>query len=94
VQELSWLATHIGSISDGVDVINTFHWDLSIEVHNEKWYVLTGSEERAVLFWADNRDAVDAFLYGMALAYAGIPSPYFEQLQKDIQTWMDSLSKS
>jgi len=33
-----------------------------------------------VIFGADTREAVDAFLYGMALAYAVIPPPLFDQL--------------
>jgi len=38
---------------------------------NGQIWVLTGDQ---VIFYADNVDAVEAFLYGMGLAYSVIPS--------------------
>ena len=87
MQEMNWLETHIGSIDDTIKVVNQFAWEASVTQSNGTWYVLTGVEEKHVIFSADTRDALDAFLYGMALALVGIPSPLFEKLVEDVAEW-------
>ncbi len=83
MQTLNWLDTHVGSIDDGIQRINRLHWFLSIEQVTSieggmpYWYVKGGEK---VIFSADSREAVDAFLYGMSLAYAVIPDPLFDNL--------------
>lgn len=83
MQTLNWLATHVGSLDDGIQRINRFHWFLSIvqvassDKETPYWYVKGGEK---VIFSADSREAVDAFLYGMSLAYAVIPDPLFDKL--------------
>ena len=83
MQTLDWLESHIGSLDDGIQRINRFHWFLSIETvtvfgdGKPYWYVKGGEK---VLFSADSREAVDAFIYGMSLAYAVIPDPWFDRL--------------
>ena len=88
---MNWLDSHIGSIDDAIKVINKLGWEASVKQTDGVWYVLTGSKEKHVIFSADTRDAVDAFLYGMALALAGIPSPMFEKLVEDITEWRANL---
>jgi hypothetical protein len=90
MQDLMWLDTHIGTIDDAVDLINKLHWDLAISETNGVWMVTTGGD-KTVIFRADNRAALDAFLYGMALAYAGLPSPQFEQLAEEVSKWYANL---
>jgi hypothetical protein len=83
MQTLNLLDTHVGSIDDGIQLINRFHWFLSVERVTvieggiPYWYVKGGE---SVIFSADTREAVDAFLYGMSLAYAVIPPPLFDRL--------------
>jgi hypothetical protein len=91
MQEMNWLESHIGSIDDAVKVIDQFIWEISIIQSDKRWYVCTGSQEKHVIFSADTRDAVDSFLYGMALALVGIPSPLFEKLVEDMAEWRASL---
>jgi hypothetical protein len=53
--------------------------------------MVTTGGDKTVIFRADNRAALDAFLYGMALAYAGLPSPQFEQLAEEVSEWYANL---
>ena len=91
MQTLNWLDTHIGTIEEARELINRFCWNLKVAESDGRWYVTTGNEEKTVIFSADTRDAVDSFLYGMALAYSGIPGHLFDALEKDIQEWIKSL---
>ncbi len=91
MQTMNWLDTHLGSIDEAIKIINQFSWDITITEHNNMWHVMTGKAEQHTIFSADSREAVDAFLYGMGLAYICIPSPFFERLSKDIKDWHDSL---
>lgn len=90
MQTLNWLESHIGSIDDGLQLINRFHWFLSIveadRGNKKRWFVKGGEK---VIFSADSREAVDAFLYGMSLAYAGIPDPLFDQLVEATKHWIE-----
>ena len=81
MQTLDWLETHVGSLNDGIELANRFHWFLSTVMvargGKPYWYVKNGE---SVIFSADSQEAVNAFLYGMSLAYAGIPDDLFEHL--------------
>ena len=89
--KLAWLDSHIGNIDDAKDLINRFCWSLEVAQKEGTWYVTTGDAEKHVIFSADSRESVDAFLYGMGLAYAGIPGHLFDQLEKDIKAWIANL---
>ena len=91
MQKMNWLESHIGSIDDALKVINQLGWEASVKQTDHIWFVLTGSEEKHIIFSADTRNAVDAFLYGMALALVGIPSPMFEKLVEGVAEWRDNL---
>ena len=69
-QTLNLLETHIGTIEDAEHIINTFHWFLTVDEINGEWTIRSGEK---TIFSADTREAVDAFLYGMALSYKGLP---------------------
>jgi hypothetical protein len=75
-QELCWLDSHIGSIEEGIRRINELGW--YITVHDG--FVMAG---KSVLFKSDSKDAVEAFLYGMALAYSVLPVDLIEVLKKE-----------
>lgn len=91
MQTLDWLDTHLGTIEDAQDLINRFCWYLDILENNGKWYVTTGDEEKHVIFSADNRDAINTFIYGMALAYGGIPEHLLQPLENDMKDWVANL---
>jgi len=77
MQTLNWLDEHIGTLEDAQHLINEFHWFLNIEEIAGKWTVRSGEE---TVFMADSREAVDAFIYGMALAYRGLPAHLYAKI--------------
>jgi hypothetical protein len=76
-QTLNWLESHIGTIEDAELVINAFHWFLNVDEINGQWTIRSGEQ---VVFSADSRESVDAFLYGMALSYKGLPPHLYAKL--------------
>lgn len=77
MQTLNLLNEEIGTINDAEIIINDFHWFLSIDEMAGQWTIKTGE---TTVFTADSRAAVDAFLYGMALAYKGLPAHLYAKL--------------
>ena len=73
--EMRWLETHIGTMEDGIALINKLCWNLTI---NDQ-FVMAGDQ---VIFQADSREAIDGFIYGMALAYSVLPEDIFQTLKK------------
>jgi hypothetical protein len=69
MQTFHWLEKEIGNLAEAQELINAFHWFLNVEQVGAIWQVRSGE---TVIFSADSRENVDAFLYGMALAYKGL----------------------
>lgn len=84
MQELVWLKSHFpdGEIQSGIDKANELFWSISVEKFNTVWRVLGGDK---VIFWSDNQESIDAFLYGLGLAYCAIPEESFETLKVSIK---------
>lgn len=76
-QTLNWLESHIGKIEDAELVINAFHWFLTVDEMNGQWTIRSGEN---IIFSSDTRETVDAFLYGMALSYKGLPPHLYAKL--------------
>ncbi|HET6313993.1 MAG TPA: hypothetical protein VFH60_09165 [Chloroflexia bacterium] len=70
------------TIEECIEFVNHFLWNLSV-VHGENGqiWVLTGDQ---AIFYADNTDAVEAFLYGMGLAYRVLPAEMAIDLGKSM----------
>ncbi|MBZ0318929.1 MAG: hypothetical protein K8L91_21115 [Anaerolineae bacterium] len=75
--KLPYLESHIGSIEQGITLINRFLWHVSIVEEAGEWRVYGGEK---VIFASDSREAIDAFLYGMGLAYSTIPEDFIKRL--------------
>lgn len=82
MQELRWLWM-IGSIEQGVQLVNQLEWNISVEEISYVWYVKSGDQ---VLLRSDSKETVDAFLYGLALAYAVLPEDLFEHVKREIRS--------
>lgn len=78
MQEMRWM-DHIGSIDQGIELANRLYWGITVTDAAQKWFVKSG--EKAV-FVADTKEAVDAFLYGLSLAYAVLPPDLFDTLAR------------
>jgi hypothetical protein len=81
MQQLTWLDSHIGTIEQAINLLNSFHWNISIRQNEEVWYVLGGDK---VIFQSDQRDSVDTFLYGLALGYAVLPAHLQEEVKSTV----------
>jgi hypothetical protein len=88
MQKMHWLESHVGTLEDGIQIINKFHWFLTVVEgkSGKQWFVKSGEE---VIFSTDSKSAIDAFLYGMSLAYAGIPDPLFDRLVEETKHWIE-----
>ncbi|MCC6906056.1 MAG: hypothetical protein IT326_09460 [Anaerolineae bacterium] len=76
-----WLASHIGTLEDGIRIIDQYCWCLTVSGSGDNWQVWGGDQ---AILTADSREVVDAFLYGMALAYSVLPEKYAAQLREEL----------
>jgi len=79
MQELKWLNSHIGAMDDAIKLINQFYWHISVQQIGEEWIVRSGDP---IILRSDNKDSVDAFLYGIALAYSIIPEHMVKEFRE------------
>lgn len=80
--ELAWL-DHVagGTLESGMEYVNSVGWNLAYWEHNGQWYITAGE---TLLLSTDSREAVDAFLYGMALSYSVIPENILNLFREEI----------
>ncbi len=71
--ELKW-RDHLPdqTLEGGLSLLNELKWNLEIKQVGKFWHVTAGHK---ALLKTSSRDAVDSFLYGMALAYSVVPDP-------------------
>ncbi len=79
MQELPYLKTHVGSIEDCITLANRFYWNITVIEKNGNWYVYGGEK---MMFGSDARESIDAFLYGLGLAYSTIPEDDIRRILK------------
>jgi hypothetical protein len=86
MQELCWLERSIGSIEKAMDLANSLYWNLTVRNYTtddgEPRWTVPGGE--AVIFRTDSRQAVDAFLYGLGLAYAVLPESIIQHIREEL----------
>lgn len=82
MQELSWLDSHIGSLDEGIELINNLHWNITITKVDDCWLVMGGDQ---VIFRGDTQEDVNAFIYGMALAYSVIPRSQLDRIREEFK---------
>lgn len=79
MQELNWLKSHIGSMSDAIDLANQFYWHITIEEIGKDWVVKSGEK---IIIRSNSKDSIDAFLYGLALGYSIIPDSMVKEFRE------------
>jgi hypothetical protein len=85
--EMPWLDRLPGGTLDGaVELANRLYWAISVDEHQGRWVVRGGE---VVLLRTDSRQTVEAFLYGLGLAYGAIAREAFEQLEACIKELVD-----
>lgn len=82
MQEMRWLdQISERGLEGGIKLLQELKWNVSVKAGEEFWFVLAGDQP---VLKTSCRDSVDAFLYGMALAYAVIP----EEILGQFRAWM------
>ena len=77
--QFSWL-DHLpdGTLESSLTLANQLQWNLEVIEGAGHWVVRSGDQP---IFRTDSRSELDAFLYGLALAYAVLPDPVFATLR-------------
>lgn len=81
MQKLMWLE-NVGSLEEALKDANELYWNMSVEERDNQWIIWAG--EKALLV-TDSRESVDAFLYGLGLAYSILPEKAFEVVKEEIK---------
>jgi hypothetical protein len=83
MQSLVWLDRFEGgTLENGMVRVNELAWDITV-VHEESQWLVRGGEK--LLLITDSAEAVQAFLYGMALSYAVIPENIMDILRREFE---------
>lgn len=81
MQEMLWLDEHHipgGTLDGSIDLANQLYWNLTVVEHDQHWFVLGGEK---VILKTSSREALEAFLYGLGLAYGVLPDHIFHLLR-------------
>ena len=84
---LYWLDEHHvykGSLQGAIERANQLYLKLSVAEKGE-WFVHSGED---LIFKSDSREALDAFLYGLGLAYS-LPEEVFEVLREQVRNLVE-----
>jgi hypothetical protein len=67
-----------GNLEGGIDLANRLDWGLSVRQAGEDYVVSSGDEP---ILRTESKDALQAFIYGLGLAYAVLPEELFQSLE-------------
>jgi hypothetical protein len=81
MHEMRWLHSHVGTVEDGIALINRLLWNMTIDQVDGFWVVRGGEK---VIFQTDNRESLESFVYGFALAYSILDDDTIERFLKTI----------
>lgn len=70
-----------GNLEGGIDLANRLDWGLSVRQAGEDYVVSSGDEP---ILRTESKDALQAFIYGLGLAYAVLPEELFQSLEAAI----------
>jgi hypothetical protein len=83
MQELKWLEILPGgTLEGGIELLNELKWNLQIRESGGIWFVKTGHQ---VILKTSSREAVDALLYGIAVAFSALPKPALEEFRRFVK---------
>lgn len=71
-----------GSIEEGKEILGDLHWNIVVKQHSPDLWTVHGGHQ--LLLKTTVKEAVDALLYGMSLAYHGIPEHILDQLRRKL----------
>jgi predicted DNA-binding transcriptional regulator len=79
MQQLKWVdELPEQTLEGGIRLLNELEWNLDIRQTDNFWHISAGHRG---LLKTSSRESVDAFLYGVALAYSVIPKQILDQIR-------------
>lgn len=77
-----------GTLQGGIKYANELYWNISVYEgkSGQQWFVKAGE---STIFKTDSKECLDAFLYGLGLAYSVLPGPVFDQLRAELKQWVE-----
>ena len=83
MQELKWLeGLPEHSLDAGVRLLNELAWNLQIREMEGTWFVNAGHQP---LLKTSSREAVEALLYGLAIAYSTLPDKAMTEVRNFVK---------
>ena len=83
MQELKWLeALPEESLDAGTRLLNELAWNLKIREIDGIWFVKAGHQP---LLKTSSREAVEALMYGLAIAYSTLPEKAMAEVRKFVK---------
>lgn len=83
MQELKWLeALPEESLDAGTRLLNELAWNLKIREIDGIWFVNAGHQP---LLKTSSREAVEALMYGLAIAYSTLPEKAMAEVRKFVK---------
>ncbi|TFG48657.1 MAG: hypothetical protein E4H33_03780 [Anaerolineales bacterium] len=71
-----------GNLEGGIELANRLDWGLSVKMSGDSFVVTSGDDP---IFRAENKDALQSFIYGLGLAYAILPDAVFNSLESSLK---------
>lgn len=79
VQRFLWVDHLPGaSLQGGIELANRLYWNVTWREHAARRFVYSGED---LIYTSASREAAEAFLYGLGLAYAVLPEDTFDHLE-------------
>ena len=73
---------HKGTLDGAIALANHLYWNIEVVEYPPYWFIYGGEK---VILKTDSKEAVNAFLYGIGLAYGCLPDEILERLRKDLK---------
>ncbi len=89
LQEMPWLDQyHLpgGTLEGGIELANRLEWNMAWGEGNDGWWYVWGGEKTVLK--TNSREAAEAFLYGIGLAYGVLPEGIFDRLEELVRRWL------
>jgi len=71
-----------GNLEGGIGLANRLDWGLTVKMAGDSFVVTSGDEP---ILRTDDKDALQAFIYGLGLAYAILPDELFLTLEQALK---------
>ncbi|MCJ7715108.1 MAG: hypothetical protein MUO54_01130 [Anaerolineales bacterium] len=71
-----------GTLEGGIKLANRLEWGLAVQMAGLEYVVSSGDQP---IFRTENKDALQAFIYGLGLAYAILPEELFLGLESALE---------